>query len=92
MAVQVLHAEHYGSEQAQSLRRIRIPSARGEIVDRNGVVLANNRPSYDIAIYLDQLGHVSKDRISPGREASLGALSSDEYASDDHRSRCALPL
>ena len=59
--VQVMHSAHYDSrENAQSLRRIRIPSARGEIVDRNGVVLANNRPSYDIAIYLDQLGPVSK--------------------------------
>ncbi len=54
--VQVLHAEMYGSrEQSQSLRRIRIPSARGDIVDRHGVVLAENRPRYDAVIYLDQL-------------------------------------
>jgi len=60
-SVQVMHGKHYDSKQeAQSLRRIRIPAARGEIVDRNGIVLANNRPSYDVAIYLDQLGHVSK--------------------------------
>lgn len=59
--VQVVHTERYGDrEQAQQLRRIRIPSARGEIVDRNGVVLANNRPSYDVVICLDQLGPVSK--------------------------------
>jgi len=50
-SVQVMHGKHYDSRQeAQSLRRIRIPAARGEIVDRNGVVLANNRPSYDVAI------------------------------------------
>jgi penicillin-binding protein 2 len=54
--VQVLQGGQYGSrEQAQLLRRIRTPSARGEIVDRAGVVLANNRPSYDIAIYLGQI-------------------------------------
>ena len=60
--VQVMHGQHYDNKQdAQSLRRIRIPAARGEIVDRNGVVLANNRPSYDIAIYLDQLGRVQEE-------------------------------
>ncbi len=75
--VQVMHAERYGDrEEAQSLRRIRIPSARGEIVDRNGVVLANNRPSYDVVIYLDQLGRVSKQQdIVTVANASLGALS-----------------
>ena len=59
--VQVLHGEHYDIKQEnQSLRRIRIPAARGEIVDRNGIVLANNRASYDIAIYLDQPGRIPK--------------------------------
>jgi penicillin-binding protein 2 len=59
--VQVVRGGDYGTKQEnQSLRRIRVPAARGEIVDRNGVILANNRPSYDVAIYLDQLGHISK--------------------------------
>ncbi|MEI6084287.1 MAG: penicillin-binding protein 2 [Verrucomicrobiota bacterium] len=59
--VQVVNSDRYGDrEEAQSLRRIRLPSARGEIVDRAGRVLANNRPSYDIAISLDQLGRISK--------------------------------
>jgi penicillin-binding protein 2 len=74
--VQVLNGERYDNrDEAQSLRRIRIPSARGEIVDRNGVVLANNRPSYDIAIYLDQLGRLSKTQ-DPVRiaEANLFSL------------------
>jgi penicillin-binding protein 2 len=75
--VQVMHGEHYDNKQdAQSLRRIRIPAARGEIVDRNGVVLANNRPSYDIAIYLDQLGRLSKKTdVVRVAQANLGALS-----------------
>ena len=59
--VQILQGAHYGNrDQAQSLRRIRIPSARGDIVDRNGVVLANNRQSFDIVMYLEQLDHPSK--------------------------------
>jgi penicillin-binding protein 2 len=76
--VQVLKAELYGNRgEAQSLRRIRIPSARGEIVDRNGIVLANNRPSYDVAIYLDQLGQTSKRQnlivLATQRLLELGA-------------------
>jgi penicillin-binding protein 2 len=74
--VQVMQGEHFGNrEEAQSLRRIRIPSARGEIVDRNGVVLANNRPSYDIAISLDQLRVSKRQDAVRIAEANLLSLS-----------------
>ena len=39
----------------QSVRRVRIPAARGRIYDRHGVVLADNRPSFALAIYLESL-------------------------------------
>lgn len=76
--VQVVHSDRYGNrEEAQSLRRIRLPSARGEIVDRAGVVLANNRPSYDIAISLDQLGRISKKQDAVRiAEANIFSISS----------------
>jgi len=75
--VQVWRSEHFGNrEDAQSLRRIRLPAARGEIVDRNGVVLANNRPSYDIVIYLEQIRRDSKRQdVVRAAGATLGALS-----------------
>src|SRR5271155_434859 len=75
--VQVVRGGDYGAKQEnQSLRRIRVPAARGEIVDRNGVILANNRPSYDVAIYLDQLGRVSKrTTLVRVAQANLGAMS-----------------
>jgi penicillin-binding protein 2 len=75
--VQVVQHTRYGDrEQAQSLRRVRLPSARGEIVDRLGVVLANNRPSYDIALYLDQIGRVSKKQdVAQVAANTLGVLS-----------------
>jgi len=74
--VQVMHGKSYDSKQeAQSLRRIRIPAARGEIIDRNGVVLANNRPSYDIAIYLDQLGVSKKTNIVSVAQTNLVTMS-----------------
>jgi len=76
--VQILRGQHYDNKQdAQSLRRIRIPAARGEIVDRNGVVLANNRPSYDIAIYLDQMGVSKKSNVVTIAQANLGLLGSE---------------
>jgi penicillin-binding protein 2 len=75
--VQVMRGGDYGIKQEnQSLRRIRVPAARGEIVDRNGVILANNRPSYDVAIYLDQIGHISKKTtVVRVAQANLGAMS-----------------
>jgi penicillin-binding protein 2 len=101
--VQVVHGGDYGNKQEnQSLRRIRIPAARGEIVDRNGVILANNRPSYDVAIYLDQLGHVSKrTNIVRVAQASLGAMSAalgmpltitDSNVLSHYETRAPLPL
>lgn len=39
----------------QSVRRVRIPAMRGRIYDRNGACLADNRASYCISIYLEEL-------------------------------------
>src|SRR5271154_5808512 len=76
--VQVVRGGDYGVRQEnQSLRRIRVPAARGEIVDRNGVILANNRPSYDVAIYLDQIGVPKKSNVVAVAQASLGVLGSE---------------
>lgn len=44
----------------QSLRRIRLPAPRGRILDRNAVCLADNRPCYCLAFYLE-------DMRQPGR-------------------------
>lgn len=37
----------------QSLRRVRLPGIRGKIYDRNGLCLADNRPTYSIALFLE---------------------------------------
>ena len=39
----------------QSVRRIRIPGVRGAMVDRHGVILADNRPSHGVALYMEEL-------------------------------------
>ena len=39
----------------QSLRRVRLPGIRGKIYDRNGLCLADNRPSYCIALFPEEI-------------------------------------
>ena len=54
--VQVVNASSYAeSLDRQSMRRVRLPGTRGRIFDRNGICLADNRPSYCIAIYVEEL-------------------------------------
>src|ERR1039457_7670083 len=54
--VQVVSAREYQSHlETQAYRTVRIPAARGKILDREGRVLAGNRPSYNLSIYLDDL-------------------------------------
>lgn len=53
---QVLNVYKYENRlDEQSIRRVRLPGARGRIFDRNGICLADNRPSYCIALYVEEL-------------------------------------
>ena len=54
--IQVAHGERYENKQAmQSIRRVRTPGVRGRLFDRNEKCLADNRPSYCVAVYLEEL-------------------------------------
>ncbi len=54
--VQVVESSRYGEAQlAQSLRRVELPGLRGRILDRNGEVLADNRPAYSVVLYCEEL-------------------------------------
>ncbi len=54
--IQVAHGADFRKDlMRQSVRRVRIPAARGRIYDRHGAVLADNRPSFALAIYLEDL-------------------------------------
>lgn len=46
----------------QSYLRVRLPGSRGRIVDRNNVPLVDNRPSYNIALFMDDLGIKSRNK------------------------------
>jgi len=54
--VQVVSARDYMANlEAQSFRTVRIPAVRGRILDRNGVALAENQPTYNVSLYLEEL-------------------------------------
>jgi len=67
--VQVISYRHYAENQrAQSFRTVRIPAIRGKILDHNGAPLAENQPSYNVSLYLEELREGFKEewkRVRP---------------------------
>jgi penicillin-binding protein 2 len=54
--VQVIsYHQHAENQKSQSFRTVRIPAIRGKILDRNGIALGENQPSYNVTLYLDEL-------------------------------------
>ncbi len=66
--VQIISYRTYSENQkAQSFRTVRIPAIRGKIVDRHGTALAENKPSYNIVLYLDEVREEFKKEWSRSR-------------------------
>jgi penicillin-binding protein 2 len=60
--VQVVSHRHFSENQkAQSFRTVRIPAIRGKILDRHERPLAENQPSYNISLYLEELRQQFKE-------------------------------
>ena len=54
--VQVVSAREYQNHlETQAFRTIRLPAVRGKILDREGRVLAENQPRYNLSLFLDDL-------------------------------------
>lgn len=54
--VQIVSAREYENHlETQTYRSVRIPAVRGKILDDEGRVLAENRPRYDLSLYLGDL-------------------------------------
>jgi penicillin-binding protein 2 len=54
--VQIVSAKKFEKNlQTQSFRSVRVSALRGKIYDRNGKVLAENRPRYSVNLYLEEL-------------------------------------
>ena len=67
--VQIVSSRDYQTDlETQSYRTVRIPAVRGRIVDDTGVVLAENRPTYNVSLYLEELSKAF-------RKASLREMS-----------------
>ena len=76
--VQVVSAREYQAHlDTQAYRTIRIPAVRGKILDRDGRVLAENRPRYNLSLYLDDLRKPFAEAI---RQLKLQALEAQKQA------------
>src|SRR6478736_249752 len=54
--VQIVNgSQHRETVETQTFRTVRLPAQRGQIFDRNGLALAENRPNYSIDLYLEEL-------------------------------------
>lgn len=54
--IQVKHGPSFEQDQIkQSMRRVRLPGIRGRMFDRENRVVADNRPSYTVSLYLEEL-------------------------------------
>ncbi len=70
--VQIIRSRHYVEDQRnQSYRTVRVPSPRGRILDRHGVALAENRPAYNVSLYLED--HVLRAAIQKEYRQQRGA-------------------
>src|ERR1700720_2295363 len=64
--VQVAHgAEWTARIRGSSEATVRIPSVRGEIKDRNGLTLVQNRASYEVDFYLPEMVKGYRERFGP---------------------------
>jgi penicillin-binding protein 2 len=101
--VQVHGKEEYReSLERQSIRRVRLPAARGRIMDRNGACLARNRANFRIVLYVEELrkpGRIENtvreaDRVLTQAAAAVGlerTITVDDIRSHLQR-RSLLPL
>ncbi len=66
--IQVIASKKFVENQkAQAFRTVRIPAVRGKIQDRHGATLAENRPSYNVSLYLDELRGQFKEEWARSR-------------------------
>ena len=77
--VQVLSGDKYLAEaQNNQVREIRVQAPRGEIVDRNGKVLVDNRTALALQLEPQELpGRHAERKLLIGRVAGLAKMSPD---------------
>jgi penicillin-binding protein 2 len=64
--IQVAHGAEWTAQlRSSSQATVRIPSVRGEIKDRNGLTLVQNRASYEVDFYLPEMVKGYRERFGP---------------------------
>src|SRR5256884_5045045 len=76
--IQVAHGQEWTSQlRGSSQATVRIPSVRGEIKDRNGLTLVQNRASYEVDFYLPEMVKGFRERFGPPPLAEHRAIIRD---------------
>jgi penicillin-binding protein 2 len=79
--LQVLKHDYYSTlSQGNRIRTEPIPPSRGLILDRHGVVLADNLPAYQIELVREQVGDTKALDATLSLLAKIGLLRSEEVA------------
>jgi penicillin-binding protein 2 len=79
--LQVIKFDYYhGLSQGNSIRTEPIPPSRGLILDRHGVVLADNMPAFNIELVREQVGDNKALDATLAQLVSIGLLRSEEVS------------
>lgn len=79
--LQVVKYEYYSTlSQGNRIRIEPIPPSRGLILDRNGVVLADNQPAFNIELIREQVGDGSALDATLAELVDIGVLRTEEVA------------
>jgi penicillin-binding protein 2 len=79
--LQVVKFDYYhGLSQGNSIRNDPIPPSRGLILDRHGVVLADNMPAFNVELIREQVGDIKALDATLAQLVSIGLLRGDEIS------------
>ena len=86
--LQIVRARDYQSDlETQSFRSVRVPAPRGKILDRNGVELANNVPSYNVSLYMEEMRSLFQAEYSKRVTAARATLRAQREAKEKELGR-----
>ncbi|MBX6324735.1 MAG: penicillin-binding protein 2, partial [Chthoniobacterales bacterium] len=73
--IQVAHGAEWTAQlRGSSQATVRIPSVRGEIKDRNGITLVQNRASYEVDFYLPEMVRGYRERFGSPPQTEYRAI------------------
>lgn len=77
--VQIVNADLYTERKDEQYHvTVRIPAVRGKILDSQGLPLADNRTSFTLNLYLEELRELYQDEYGPVKQATLDRIQAQE--------------